>query len=223
MNADMDGLIIKETRLPSKDSPTFILWGSFLAGCVSWRNAGREIVRDLAILPWGRRKISVWTGKMKGVKKGFMSLLPLGWVIILVFCGSKSYAATSAINVYFSTTSLQSDFIQNATSQYTGALTASTFFPNTYTFQVTGKNQGYTPPAPPTSLNGDYYLYGWGSGSDYSRFQDYMAINSSFVMCSSSTWSSIVTDTQTCANVIGQIASEIYQLHTGSPTIVPNF
>lgn len=89
----------------------------------------------------------------------------------------------ATVNISFSSSAatLQDEFIQNTTSQYTGTLTKSPYFANTYSFTITGKNSGYQPPAVSspiaTATAVDALLaYGVGNGMDYERYANIQQI-----------------------------------------------
>lgn len=178
------------------------------------------------------------------------AVIQFGAIITILSLAVSPLKAT--VNVYFSNTaptSLQTDFLSNSTSQFTGTVMPSHYLPNTYDFNITGKQAN--PPmttCPPRStidtqlaiatttlaaLATDYYLSGWVNGQAYERYSNISWIDS-YVACSTSaftaplgvstsTWKVPKIDTTTCSFMLGYIANNIYQQNFSSPTIVPGF
>lgn len=68
------------------------------------------------------------------------------------------------------------------------------------------------------------YTNGWADGASYQQFQDYNTAGQFLVNCSSPTYfpnPSLSWDLGTCQAVVAALYSYIYDVHTGTPTVVP--
>lgn len=141
---------------------------------------------------------------------------------------------TAAVNVYIDSPELQSQFIQDATTQYQGTLAASPFFKNTYTLNLTSKNELVSPPAIPilitldtladklVSISTNSGVDFWAFGMDYERHNDAVIAGNLLSHCSDPKYFNVVAiDSTTCNIVAGSISNWIVQ-QTSGVVVVPD-
>lgn len=141
-------------------------------------------------------------------------------------CATLWFGATAnaAINVSFSTgapTSIQKDFIASTTGQYLSTITASPYFPNTYSVIIDGKRPGYEPPiiSSPilTSTAVDQCMaYGFGQGMDSERFYNKQLIQdlqSKDVLKGTCGFQPVALSTKTVSVSTGSCTSSCWQVY----------
>lgn len=137
---------------------------------------------------------------------------------------SIGYTANAAINVSFSTgapTSIQKDFIASTTQQYLSTVTASPYFPNTYSVIIDGKRPDYQPPiiSSPilTSTAVDQCMaYGFGQGMDSERFynkQLIQGLQSKDVLKGTCGFQTVALSTKTVSVSTGSCTSSCWQVY----------
>jgi hypothetical protein len=134
--------------------------------------------------------------------------------------------------------SVEQNFLADTTAQWLGTLTSNAFFPNTYTFVLTGPNTAFNPPPSNIDLlnavitvDSYTYVYGWADGMSYDRASNMQLIANIEGQCASSTtfivdgstWNTVYVDTATCRAVLNESWQQLYQLNYASPTVVPGF
>lgn len=82
----------------------------------------------------------------------FIGFIFAGMSILLVSLCSITQAETYTANISVSSSTVIKDFLANTTNQYLSTIQPSTFFKNTWTINITGKNLGYQAPSVSTTL-----------------------------------------------------------------------
>lgn len=163
----------------------------------------------------------------------------LALVLSLGLFQGQAQCATGSLNVYSSSTaptSLLTDFMASATSQWLGTVTASPFFANTYSFTISGKNPNYLPPAPPAistptvnaadllkalvDVSTSTYIYGWADGRDGANLDTMAQLNSYLLNCSSAPYFKASTGTwsvSTCTTTLTTAFKFVYDQYTSTP------
>jgi hypothetical protein len=151
---------------------------------------------------------------------------------------SPLWAANSTVNVYVPT-DIANDLIASTTSQFLGTLKPSTFFSNTFSFTITGRNPDYKPPQVSSgtasvrdllntivTISTSTYPYGWSDGMEYGRWVDLGRVSYYVVNCSTpsvfgastTTWNAGV-----CNDALSRVHQDIYELNLATPTVVPGY
>lgn len=169
-----------------------------------------------------------------GTLRGFISAYGMA-SSLLILTTIVSLPSWGAVNVSIPV-SLQTEFIQNTTSQYFGILTKSQNFADTYSFSITGKKPVVLPPpttAIPCTLDEtvqkiveittNSYVYGYRDGEQDERDRDLSMIGGYIVRCSSPTYFGVSSSTWnngTCGTALMAPSQDIYQQNFSTPTIL---
>lgn len=166
--------------------------------------------------------LGFWYGQIIGL---FMRKARLhGWrvpAIATAFC-ALSYVAHGASVTVTGPADLRADVIAVATTTYNATITASSFFPGSYTVNLLSKKPAVAcEQAPVCDLDKDLalvvaasswsYVNGFANGQDYQRNGDLVIGGTVYSAC---------TSTDTCTSCAARISNAIYQQGVDTPTVI---